>query len=1094
MSDSNTISVTEYFAGLKHRPTLCVGSYLTAPRSDKDLILRKLISKHTGEESSIYSASVMLDSIKNQNAETYELIYSEYKNILKALSSPIDVERLARCKWSACISLSEDSCFESSLKNHVDQLASSVTVTEIAYSGIVVPDRTIPVFKLLGQLNYIDDDAALAITESDLLNRVHQWALILNCLPNFVRGGSVFFIGVQGSENLLRSLLSVLKNMPYPKVTDLVFIEGDPILEDPAIQAILASFRVCVIKGTISEVITAIEDSRPKAITSSNISNKIDSVEALQNEYSDIFLSVTFEVATQEERKKIRAELVDNLFRPTSTDFRPFWHDMDLARTIAENVVGLVTSRCEDSSTRLVEPVVIRGEAGIGKTTLLKRVSVDLAKQGYLVFWCRTAQRHRWAQRLRQFVDAFNHLIPELSTPITGIVFACDDPATHRVPTSELARVVARLHAPAQTIISVRNSDFFIHDSDLELDLTTGDAVIELPFTLDDSEIAVLPDLLTSIGAAKNRNEAEEIVNRSDKTNADDILCSLWYLVPETRGYLQESLGDEYSRLGSPDESIRGIASNAAESGRVARTAYEIVAVASKFGLGVPMEVLVNAIHVNYADWVTMITSEGPLWGLIYSDESEDGETQNYRTRNKVVTNVLIDLVNSGAGTGGEFRILKNIIQECEPSHIYRTFIIDLLVGKRIELEKMLSFDNGVELFELATARIGHPDKILQHHYGVWLHHKGNDLQRAYNQLEKAVDCASYPNTPSTKDTHIKTSQAAVIVQMVKSGQQDPELGLDLVKEHLRAFANKGVSDPYSSHILANMLFDLSERDNIPSQVATASLAEALAEIQNALQRVGVNKSRRPRKSSRDIEALRSLRKKIIDSVANINNLESLAIKMFEESGSQDGFHLYFQIVFSKAASTGKGGDYNVAYQYINDSINLCSTAGANIIPDLYNDRADVVIRWQVHGMKNNINWPRLKSDLEYVLRSPNYAKGLLGQFYYAVACYHNGDISDANSTFSAIRRKNPDNSSSPWLVRCAYLGKEGSPKRFQGIVGGTHGYEYLEINELEDSVKVSKDHKVGSVGSTVHAYIGFSFRGTIILRVKPELEIYDLP
>ena len=65
---------------------------------------------------------------------------------------------------------------------------------------------------------------------------------------------------------------------------------------------------------------------------------------------------------------------------------------------------------------------------------------------------------------------------------------------------------------------------------------------------------------------------------------------------------------------------------------------------------------------------------------------------------------------------------------------------------------------------------------------------------------------------------------------------------------------------------------------------------------------------------------------------------------------------------------------------------------------------------------------------------------------------------------------------------------------RFQGIVGGTHGYEYLEINELEDTVKVSKEHKVGSAGSTVHAYIGFSLRGTIVLRVKPEIDNYVLP
>lgn len=237
-----------------------------------------------------------------------------------------------------------------------------------------------------------------------------------------------------------------------------------------------------------------------------------------------------------------------------------------------------------------------------------------------------------------------------------------------------------------------------------------------------------------------------------------------------------------------------------------------------------------------------------------------------------------------------------------------------------------------------------------------------------------------------------------------------------------------------------------------------------------------------------------SLRRRILESITDPDKVKEIADEMFESNKSQDGFHLYFQIIFSRAATSGKGSEYNTAYKYIDSKIKNCIEKGIEVMPELLKDRAELIIRWQVHGMKTQIMWDSLHQDLQSILALPSYSEDLLLKFYFAVACYHLHERVEANARFAEIRRLNPDQSAMPWLIRCAYLGKEGSPKRFQGTVSGSGSNMYVKINELEDTVRVPKSYSIGAIGATVHVYIGFSLRGPLVLKVKPEHGYYELP
>jgi hypothetical protein len=66
------------------------------------------------------------------------------------------LKRVAAVRWSAVISLSLDSSLEAELRRVSETRPSAITVTEVVKFPIVLPQKTTPVFKLLGAVDMFD--------------------------------------------------------------------------------------------------------------------------------------------------------------------------------------------------------------------------------------------------------------------------------------------------------------------------------------------------------------------------------------------------------------------------------------------------------------------------------------------------------------------------------------------------------------------------------------------------------------------------------------------------------------------------------------------------------------------------------------------------------------------------------------------------------------------------------------------------------------------------------------------------------------------------------------------------------------------------
>lgn len=1090
----NSVPLADALNELTRNPALVIGPEVTCPPGEFRRQIQGLIAKYSKElgQSEFNDFREAVDYIRQNSPEAAVRLETDLRQHFGTMRPNLEVPHLAKVNWAAVISLTSDLCFESAMSDKLDEIASSVTITLLVHPTDIPPQRTIPVYKLCGNPRDSEPKHTLALGKSDLLMRQAYWPSLLSQFPDYIRGAPVLFAGSSSEPECVRALLSTLASMAPPRVNKLIFFSDDPILHDPTVAALSSRFSISVIDSSVRDFCGMAAERHDEIsgrfAAKKNGTPNGDIYGALRN-YVHLISVVPPAGSQNISVSRHRHALMDGLFRPCSIDWDPFLQDLDLRRSVTDDIHAEVSLALESAAKGVPGCVIIHGEAGVGKTTTLKRVAIETAKRGLHTIWCRRSASGAPLGQYRKLAKDLNDWLEKSRQDDVPIAVFCDDPWALRLEIGDLISCFSGVKSKIVFVCTFRNSSYFTQDRIDVLSHQLPIREVEIPYELRDEELPLLAKMLVSIGVVNSEEEANAEISAIPSLHADDILCSLWYLIPETQNQITDSLRDEYSRLGGAQASISIYARQAQEGHEVACLAYECAAVTSGLGIDLPIEVLVRSLKIDYDDWSAMTVSGQPLWGLLYDDTDYEGITVVYRTRNEIVTRVLLDLVNGGVGHAGEFRILKRLISACfEGGAVYRKFLVDTLVRNRLRLEKILTYEQGIELFDLAENVGEFEDRLLAHHKGVWMHHMGRKYRTAYLQLEKALTTSQHP--ASDRDApieHIHASMAAAVVQMVSQGEQDRGTGLEMTKEHLRLACPPGFFNAHTSHISANLLFELAQLDasNNLDEVALDSISSALYEIERALQLIGSQGFQDPRLAN-SCDALSDLRNRILGSVADIEALKKFALDHYRQSDSQAGFQVAARKMLAEACISDKGTHYNEVNEYLKECFEEINHGSGKVSIELIAIRSDLLIRWRIQKPRGAIDWNQLRNDLEAVLLSAQYRNNVAKKFYLAVALFHCNEIPTAQTLFAQISKERiPGLKSNKF--RSYYLGPEGFPKRFQCRVDKRHGRYYGEVIELNTDLPFASSHDIGGSGSTIHAYIAFSFSGPVAILHKPQ-------
>ena len=1095
-----TVTLDTLINSLYQNPGLVLGPGCTVVQSEVLTMLRSIrsdvqeITKTRGEE----SLESLIDAVRSIDLTIATDFEDRVKNSYRNLPVNYDLDHIVKCGWSAVVSLSSDMNFESQFANYLDGIPSSNSATVVSGSHIILPQRTTPIFKLFGNNVEIDPNKKLVVSASDIYIRQQQWPLMLRDLADFVRGSPLIFMGTDHVVEHVKTLLGILIHQPPPACRRLIFLKGDVTLHDRTVSSLLTHFEVEICDATVRDVAAEVANMKPSQ-GSLNLSAMFtgydNSIEKKLERYKSIISLVPNELPDSVSVDTNRTALVDSLFRPISVDWPPFLLSLDLRRSITSDLLEHVSKESENNSEQA--HAVIRGEAGVGKTSVMKRLAVELSASGNIVVWFRRRPAGIANNLYKDLVYDLKRIVEaEDNDPRVFVFF--DNPKVLGVDVNSIADYFEASSVNTTFIHAFRNSDYFINkasEASETRDISRKTRDFEVPFELDDIELSNMPEMLVNIGVATDISDAKIRVGAIRAKNARDILCSLWYLIPETQFQISQSLTDEYLELGNIETKVTSTASGISEQSATAKRAYEAVTVISNLQLGIPVEVLVRYLKIEYSEWLDLSGTGRPIWGLLYAEFDSEETSTFYRTRNEVVTSVLLNLVNGGAvGHTGEARVISELISACNGgTSIYRDFIMSILISSQHRLRDIFTVEQGIDLYDEAREAMNYPDRVLELHKGLWMSKDRSRLKQAYEQLQVTLECPEYPGSDRHAPVeHVYNSMAATVLQMIRSEEYEVEAGRKVVEKHLQQASSANFFSSHSWHVSASLYFEMSQQFNGDKSGSCESLAKSLYIIEMALQKIGYSGGKLNR-NTRSVEMLKKLRDEILESYDDIDELKALAKDMYERMGSVAGFVLAARMVLTDAIANEKGKRYNQAANYIEECLQIIGPDIESQLVELKAIRLDLMIRWKLQKPNGAVDWQRIKEDADLVIKSDTYGSDPIRIYYSAVAHFHLGDTSTATALFSRMR-----STRQPGLdyrdTRNWYVGNEGFPRRCQCEIKQNQGRYYAVFPEVGiDLLIVGRAPKGGS-GALAHAYIAFSLDGPSVRFERPSSDPLNIP
>lgn len=1012
-----------------------------------------------------------------QNYTAFRLKVERY---FRESKSGHQTQKISKTPWSAIISLCFDGHIEEAIRQHIQSKPGSRRVTVLS-SPLVLgrPAANLPVFKLLGNCNEIDDESRIALSKSEYLLRKGDWGQLLNPLADYLRDGGLIFLGVDRCEEQVQDLLSTLfsGNPPFPNY--LVFSERDSVAGNPIVERLVRGrCPIFVVSGDYGEILDSLILPRQN-----QLQLRFDTSGKTEMREYQKFKSLVDIVPSKRPSYKLqthRQEALEGLFRPNGVLWDAFLFDLDLPRDIAASLSQTML-QLQAGPTKRPKVVVLRGEAGVGKTVIAKHVAVRLQREGHVVFWCKKTHGE-FFQLYREFARELRSQQAKQSSEVGYFMF-WDDPWSLGLAPIEFAAALDGEGVDITIAIVARNSDKAVARGFARL--PPVDAEIEIPAELSVDEEAALPDFLHKVGAVANVSDARRILAGLEGRNARDILCRLWYLLPDTRDQIERSLSDEYFRLEHVDKLIGSIVDQPG-NGTTARRAYEAVAVTSGLGFGVPTEVLVNSLKINYSEWVSMCAGGRPLWGLLYPVEMGDEDQYWYFTRNDVVTQILLRQINGGIGHAADVRVLRGLVEACSGSSpVYRDFLVELLVKNKDRLKKIVLPNEGRELYEIAIRTFPTHDRTLVHHYGKWLTDVVGDHEAAYEVLNRALATGDYVYAShEERREFIHTSMAAVILRRVKKGEQDRESGLLAIKRHLREASSPTFFNLYTVHVQVNALYSLQEGDD---PVSMDCFIEACRAIERAQQLAGAS-GRRQIRFAEALDMLEAQKRQLADSMMPFERLQADALERFEATGDQLPLEAAALKGLIEASMVDKGSAYNEVHQFLIKCQSKVSSRRQQLAPGLRQVRIDLMVRWRLQHSTGEVDWSSFLGDVSVLRDEPARRDDILLLFYEGIANFHLKRTTDAQAAFTRLRALQVP---APLMgnARVFYRSKSGQPAQLQGVLVRTPPQGRVRLPELGYEVPIGRERAPmgAQQGATVHCWVSFSLLGPTAEFSSPE-------
>lgn len=395
---------------------------------------------------------------------------------------------------------------------------------------------------------------------------------------------------------------------------------------------------------------------------------------------------------------------------------------IDYGRKVKDGFKNYVFRLHDDPLSEHNEFIILTGQAGCGKTTILNRLSFDWYSSGLPVIFMNPQGANIDNRQITTFIQFIQKRFMEKQysdnkLPLPRVLIICDNGSSFNRNYIELFHYLTSRGIPIVMVLSDR-------ENKLKKSLKDAFTTYSMPEFISKDEVDRFKNYLEELKLIDTDAEFDHFIN--DRTINNSFFALMYYLVDESKRPLSKIIKDQYNSLSDWPKSV-----------------YEYVCLFNKYGIEINEKWLIRATVKTYVPFRNEL-NDGQLKKVIFTDLSELDEDLDYRVHHPIIAEKTVDIefLDPSLRVGKFLEIFDYInpysmheVDKAENFLVYK-------IGPNSP-DKEIPVDLKKDIFKLVSSKIH--SRPIYHHYALLelsdeINNNEKDFDNAKSLLQKALE------------------------------------------------------------------------------------------------------------------------------------------------------------------------------------------------------------------------------------------------------------------------------------------------------------------------------------------------------------------
>ncbi|MCW4017486.1 MAG: SIR2 family protein [Candidatus Bathyarchaeota archaeon] len=702
---------------------------------------------------------------------------------------------LVKYHWASIVTTNYDELIEDAYRNCKQR--KPFYVVSYPHSSPVMDHSKAFIFKIMGTIKNRPENRMM-LSRTDYNKMIAKKSEYLKALEDFVRVGTIIFIGYKGADRIVVDIIDeLIESVGLDKVPWSYVLLKDDNLSDKEMTRFNLHKMIpinCSFEHFFSEIDAKISDQLVtlNSQVTKSVNIRVEGQE-LQIDRKDMEMYSEFYQLLNEDLTSEEIENQDDFFKGAIDNYAYYRQNIDFIREIYDKPNGIkerVFNELRNKEKNGNKIILLTGPPGVGKSVLLHRLAYDVYadEKAPVIFFDKTQSQLDF-KLLTSLLVQLNREYDKVCKTERGhrlkSLIVIDDANSINVDPIFIKDYLSSRGRLATIVAAVRDNEI----ADLKINLPESD-IYRINESLSYDEKTDIIDYLFDKKFIPTCDTTWDRIVEQEFEGS--FFATMYSLVQHSQKPFNEIIKDEYERL-SPRT----------------KQAFACVCAFNQFGLPINLELLLRALNCSYDELYTQILPTAK--GIIFEELKQDFLL--YTAHHRIIAKKTIDFFFGDIFSEKELflQVLNNVnLRNWKERELVQKLLISYL-GPKSRSTDLLS-KHKIEIFEKVCRQDG--TKALLHHWGILLTDEG-EYSKAETVLTKAINMHDLQRAHFTTelDQNILTSLGNLYakrgLQFMQSTEKETKEAGEMEIKRAESFFLRarfgGYPNGHSYHAHANM-------------------------------------------------------------------------------------------------------------------------------------------------------------------------------------------------------------------------------------------------------------------------------------------------